>query len=106
MGTLEARNKRQEGNYAFGDMLDVYDWVGTSYLYRRQYSLRSSSLKFACGCTVDISLLGDLAKEGWKVVFSEPFFKHMIETGAMESILMGVDEPEEDSVDWQGNILS
>ena len=36
------------------------------------------------------------------MVFSENFFKHMIDTGAMESILRGVDEPEDDSVDWQG----
>lgn len=51
---------------------------------------------------MDISLLGDLAHEGWKVVFSEKFFKHMIDSGAMDSILSGNEEPQEDSVDWQG----
>lgn len=81
MGTLEARNARQEGNFALGQELDMYDWV------------------------VDINLLGDLAKEGWKVAFSEKFFKHMLESGAMESTLLGL-EPDGDSVDWQGAVIA
>ena len=73
-------NRRQEGNFTYNDSLDVYDWV------------------------VDISLLGDLAKEGWKVVFSEPFYEKMIESGQLESTLLGADEPGDTSegVDWQG----
>ena len=56
--------RRQESSFAFGGDVDVYDWV------------------------VDISLLGDLAKEGWQVVFSDKFWNHMIETGHMQQLLL------------------
>jgi HSP20 family molecular chaperone IbpA len=82
MQMIETRNKRQEGNMTYNDVLDVYDWV------------------------VDISLLGDLAGEGWKVVFSEPFYQHMIENGLLESTLVGNEADDVECVNWQGAVIA
>ena len=55
---------------------------------------------------VDINLLDDLAKGGWKVEFSEKFYKHMLDMGSLESALMSTDDSDDDSLDWQGLGLS
>jgi hypothetical protein len=39
-----------------------------------------------------------------QVEFSDKFYKHMIESGSLESSLLGDDE--EDSVDWQGAVIA
>jgi hypothetical protein len=54
----------QEGTFALGSTMDVYDWV------------------------VDIPLLQDLATDGWQVVFSEKFWRQMVETGTLEATLV------------------
>ncbi len=37
------------------------------------------------------------AKNGWQVVFSERFYSHMRETGALESMLLSVNAPQTDA---------
>ena len=57
--------------------------------------------------TVDINLLGDLSANGWKVAFSENFFKHMMKNGVLEPALMGADgSQQEEAVDWQGAVIA
>eukprot|EP01006_Ploeotia_vitrea_P043062 TRINITY_DN66689_c2_g1_i1.p1 TRINITY_DN66689_c2_g1~~TRINITY_DN66689_c2_g1_i1.p1 ORF type:complete len:585 (-),score=325.36 TRINITY_DN66689_c2_g1_i1:63-1817(-) len=82
MDTLSKRDQRQEGNFTFSSVLDVYDWV------------------------VDIVLLGDLAKEGWKVAFSQKFYEHMKNTGKMQEALMGVDGEAQGSMNWNGAVIA
>jgi len=83
---LDTRNKRQEGTFALGNTMDVYDWV------------------------VDIPLLQDLATDGWQVVFSEKFWKSMVDSGTLDATLAGTEDMSDSvtvaPIAWQGAVIA